>query len=263
MEKIALADVEESLLHSLPCKACLIPEDGKGRLHMLCCTNELVSTVDHIKSMQPSSVQSVTLVASMVDIPLEIFKDGKKTCHFINDATLKTDWHPSIPAVTGGRAGPLKFRATFRKEELKHSERSQELAGEVGFAFSKIFPDWKVDLTEYDCQVMAYCLQLSDSRLRELVQQTVEEPDPVVLVLGLAIQMPDVRYRNRKYFGRTSMNPCIAFCLTRLADPQPGQVILDMCCGTGTIPIEGAIRYPHSWWIGSEGMIFLIVSAQT
>lgn len=246
--------MQESLPESLQPYASFIPEEGAGRLHMLCSSCELVSVVDQLKSVQLSSAQSITLIVSMVDMPSQVFKDGKKTCQFVHDATFSTNWHPSISTSIIGNANPIKFRATFKKEQLKHPERSQDLAGEVGFAFSKIFTDWKVDLTEYDFQVVTLWAQLSDSRLRQLVRQTVEEDNPIVLMLGLAIEIPDARYRNRKYFGRTSLNPCIAFCLARMADPQPGQLVLDMCCGTGTIPIEGAVRYPQSWWIGTEGM---------
>lgn len=46
--------------------------------------------------------------------------------------------------------------------------------------------------------------------------------------------------RHRVAFGKTSMKPSIAHCLLKLAQPQLGDVLLDMCAGSATFAIECA-----------------------
>ncbi|KAI8075839.1 putative RNA methylase family UPF0020-domain-containing protein [Gilbertella persicaria] len=137
----------------------------------------------------------------------------------------------------------FSFRATFKKEGVKHKISSQEFAGHVGVAFSEFYPGWKVKMTEYDYEIMAYWLPGLPGQ---------QNQEGYVFLLGLTIPVQDQAQRHRIFTGRTSLNPCIAYCLVLLADPRPGQVILDMCCGTATIPIEGAARFKNVFWLGSE-----------
>jgi Ca2+/Na+ antiporter len=120
----------------------------------------------------------------------------------------------------------------------------------VGAAFGNVYPDWKVNLTAYDYEVMALWFQSSDAGMLEVLGANDQS---VILVLGITIPIEDQKHRNRIHVGQTSLNPAIAYCLARLANPMPGDVVLDMCCGTGTIPIEGAAKFKNVFWIGSDG----------
>ena len=61
--------------------------------------------------------------------------------------------------------------------------------------------------------------------------------------------------------SRTSLRPTIAHCLARLACIQPGEVVADLCAGSGTIPIETARSMPWSYCLGGAHctMLYCIV----
>ncbi|CAO3693727.1 unnamed protein product [Rhizopus microsporus] len=149
----------------------------------------------------------------------------------------------------GKQAERATFRATFKKGALKHKVPSQEIAGYIGAAFGELYDEWKVKMTGFDYEIMGIWFQ-SDNV--EWLKRLSVSDQSIILLLGLNIPIEDQKYRNRLFFGRTSLNPCIAYCLAMIAQPRPGQIILDMCCGTGTIPIEGASRFPNTFWLGGE-----------
>jgi len=51
---------------------------------------------------------------------------------------------------------------------------------------------------------------------------------------------------------RAGLNPLIAYCMVRLAEPRPGERALDPFCGGGTLPIEGTLWEPEVRWSGSD-----------
>lgn len=223
-----------------------VEEPGTGRVQVMVDHVDLSDIISILQKTPLSSVYDMTLVATKVNIPLHVFNDADETNAFISHVTETTSWDPLVNAIrlasSSSSAHVPTFRATFRKGQLKHTSKTQVLAGQVGFSFGKRYPDWKVNLQEYDHEVLATWMQQ-------------EKEGPITLLLGISLPVPDTRYRHRIHFGRTSLNPAIAYCLVQLADPQPGQVVFDMCCGTGTIPIEGAAAYPDTMWFGSEGTI--------
>lgn len=184
-------------------------------------------------------IYSVTLVASESIIPADIFPEVQATYDFITDQTKRAPWYSVIDEdPTKKNNNSTSFRATFKKEHIKHKAKSQEIAGYIGSAFSDFFPHWKVKMTDYTYEVLSIWFQTTDTDMFSRVQGDANE-ESVILLLGVTIPLKDQRQRNRVFVGRTSLNPCIAYCLAKLADPKPGQIIFDMCCGTGTIPIEG------------------------
>lgn len=180
---------------------------------------------------------SVTLVASETVIPNDIFKQIQPTFDFISDQTKQAPWYSIIQEDPQDASASVSFRATFKKEQIKHKAPSQEIAGYIGFAFSDFFKHWKVKMTEFTYEIVSLWFQSSDQDVLSRIKGASNES--VILLLGICIPIQDQRQRNRVFVGRTSLNPCIAYCLAMVSDPKPGQVILDMCCGTGTIPIEG------------------------
>lgn len=178
----------------------------------------------------------MTLVASESVIPADVFSEVQPTYDFITDQTKTAPWSSVIDEK--GIVGDITFRATFKKEQLKHKAPSQEIAGYIGYAFSDVYKHWKVKMTGYNYNVMSLWYQATDKDVLSRISDQASDKS-VILLLGVDIPIKDQKQRNRLYYGRTSLNPCIAYCLAKLADPKPGQIILDMCCGTGTIPIEG------------------------
>ncbi|KAL0090954.1 putative RNA methylase family UPF0020-domain-containing protein [Phycomyces blakesleeanus] len=259
LEFVAVDDIKESLKGKITEEATFLSEPKTGRVHLMVQTTKPSQIIQSLKSATLLSVYSVTLVVSETNIPQSTFDDPQLTYDFTNDVTLASPWENALEAVSiasGSNSSDLAptFRATFHKGQLKNSAQSQKLAGYIGFAFSQRHPDWKVKLTEYDQEVVALWFRSTEKAMLERLASCADhgEDGHIVLLLGLTIPIKDPKYRNRVHVGRTSLNPCIAYCLARLADPKPGQVILDMCCGTGTIPLEGASKYPSTMWIGSE-----------
>jgi hypothetical protein len=212
-------------------------EPKTGRVHLFCTVDTIDAFKTHVQNAQLLSVYSVTLVASESVIPTAIFAEVQPTFDFISDQTKQAPWYSVIQNDPKDESTAVSFRATFKKEQIKHKAPSQEIAGYIGFAFSDFFKHWKVKMTEFTYEIVSLWFQSSDQEVLGRIEGANHQS--VILVLGVSIPIQDQRQRNRVYVGRTSLNPCIAYCLAMVSDPKPGQVILDMCCGTGTIPIEG------------------------
>lgn len=210
-------------------------EPRTGRVTLEYKSSELVETMAMIRRTPFLTVYSVVLVTNEATFPPEVYADSDATCQFIRETTLQAHWSPIVDATPD----VATFRATFYKGHLKHKVRSQLMAGYVGQALGELYPSWKVDLERFDREAVAF-LRPTEEGVR--------------LVIGLTLSL-DQLDRKPKHFGRTTLNACIASCLAKVAAPQPGQVVLDMCCGTAAIPMEGALRYPEAFWIGSEGEI--------
>ena len=187
------------------------------------------------------------VVASEHVISQSIFDDAEKTCQFLSDATEHTAFDPVLSALNPAVTSPT-FRGTFLKQELKYPISSPDLARPIGTGFGNTHPGWKVSLQEFDYEIVA-----TWTRRANKILAMSDEEQPILLWIGVTMKIQDPKYRNRRFFGKTSLNPCIAYCLARIADPKAGQIVLDLCAGAGTIPIEGASCYPNALWIGSEG----------
>ncbi|KAI9493239.1 putative RNA methylase family UPF0020-domain-containing protein [Zychaea mexicana] len=256
----------------------IVADPNTGRVHLIC-SIDLSALVTMIKSIHLLSVRDIVLVASMVVLPEEIFEDREKTCQIIADTATATDFDPYVTSLQYGpttdenndnTAATTKttFRGTFYKEELTHSIKTPELASWIGFGFGTQYPDYKVNLEQFNYEAVGLWTRTANHSLLDLIavvpqnqhdggdyeheKKKMKKNPPILLMVGVTIKTNVVKNRNRQFFGKTSLNPCIAYCLAQVANPSPGQVVLDMCCGTGTIPIEGASCYPDAIWIGSE-----------
>lgn len=56
--------------------------------------------------------------------------------------------------------------------------------------------------------------------------------------------------RNIVEFGSTTLRATIANCMLRMCEIQPGEIVYDPMCGTGAIPVEGAVEHKKSYFIG-------------
>jgi hypothetical protein len=140
----------------------------------------------------------------------------------------------------------IKFRASFERNTFKHPTlRNQDFAGAIGAGLlekniiDKRLPwfremTWEVNLKRFDLNVLGFVFPSESDR--QDVTDEVSTYD-----IGLAITLPihflvgldnmSLKFRNRCELGRTSLNPCIAYCLAKFADIQPGDIVLEPCCG--------------------------------
>lgn len=216
-------------------------EPKSGRVHLFCRIDNIDEFKAYIRTVELLCIYSVTLIASESVIPDEIFAELQPTYDFITQQTKETPWYDFIQEDPNDVSTNVSFRATFRKGTIQHKAPSQEIAGYVGFAFSDFFKHWKVKMTEFTYEVDAFWFKTSNQDLLNNLNLKADS-ESIILSLGVKIPLQIQRQRNRIFVGRTSLNPAIAYCLVLLSNPKPGQVILDMCCGTGTIPIEGRVN---------------------
>ncbi|GAA5811262.1 hypothetical protein MFLAVUS_004695 [Mucor flavus] len=251
LEFIAVKDIEASLSHETILKNTKYSwETRTGRIHLHCTVDSLLQLKDYlVNRVQLLCIYSVTLVASESVVPADIFAEIQPTYDFIINQSKQALWS----SVIDEKNDAVTFRATFTKERVKHKAPSQSMAGCAGFGFNTVSPfeSWKAKMTEYQYNIIGILYQTSDSTILSRFTDHSNK-DAVILLLGVELPLKDPKQRNRLYYGRTSMNPAIAYCLVKLADPKPGQLVLDMCCGTGTIPIEGASLYKDTFWLGAE-----------
>ncbi|GJJ68659.1 hypothetical protein EMPS_01005 [Entomortierella parvispora] len=184
---------------------------------------------------------------------------------------------------------PVRFRASFDRGDIQHKGvRSQDIAAALGSLAGDRFPRWKVNLTEFDVEVIGrwiqdveetdrvYFKEVSASNTRKRARtdddgevetarlgttgQSEVQPSQqmesgskrmqVGITLPLALSACPYRFRPKD--GRTSLRMEIAYTLVGLADPKPGDIVVDTCSGVGTIPIIGAAHYPQCLFLGSE-----------
>ncbi|KAF9097407.1 THUMP domain-containing protein 3 [Mortierella sp. AD031] len=191
-------------------------------------------------------------------------------------------------------ATSVRYRASFDRGDVQHKGvRSQDLAAALGGLAGDMFPSWKVNLKEFDIEVMGRWIQegleevqvkpkVESSRAMNARGDTEDEEssnkrprieqgqqqgkvgvDFVTMQVGmtLPLALSSCPYRFRPLDGRTSLRIEIAYTILALADPQPGEVVVDTCSGVGTIPIVGAVHYPGSLFTGFEILPFNVERA--
>ncbi|XP_068550118.1 tRNA (guanine(6)-N2)-methyltransferase THUMP3 [Anas acuta] len=131
-----------------------------------------------------------------------------------------------------GDAKVLKFRVTCNRAGDKHSFTSNEAARDFGGAVQEHF-QWKADMTNFDVEVL---LNIHNNEV----------------VVGIALTEESLHRRNITHFGPTTLRSTLAYGMLRLCDPQPTDIIVDPMCGTGAIPIEGAMEWPSCYHIAGD-----------
>ncbi|KAF9955614.1 THUMP domain-containing protein 3 [Mortierella alpina] len=180
---------------------------------------------------------------------------------------------------------PICFRASFDRGDVQHKGvRSQDLAAALGGLTGDVFPSWKVDLTGYDVEVFARWIQQDKElvqcksraawrstaalgpsqggggnihkrpRTESDLEETTAARDgaPMQVGMTLPLALSSCPYRYRPVDGRTSLKVEITYNLLAMAAPRPGNIVLDICSGVGTIPIIGAAHYPECLFAGFE-----------
>ncbi|XP_076003522.1 tRNA (guanine(6)-N(2))-methyltransferase THUMP3 [Genypterus blacodes] len=126
----------------------------------------------------------------------------------------------------------IKFRVTCSRAGDKHSFSSNEAARDFGGAVQEFF-QWKADMTKFDVEV--------------LLNIHKEE-----VVVGIALTEESLHRRNITHFGPTTLRSTLCYGMLRLCKPEASDVILDPMCGTGAIPLEGAIEFPQSFYVAGD-----------
>ncbi|XP_055770996.1 THUMP domain-containing protein 3 [Salvelinus fontinalis] len=136
--------------------------------------------------------------------------------------------------VEGQEPGPkvLKFRVTCSRAGDKHSFSSNEAARDFGGAVQDFF-QWKADMTKFDIEVL---LNIHN----------------VEVVIGIALTEESLHRRNITHFGPTTLRSTLCYGMLRLSKPQASDVILDPMCGTGAIPLEGAIEWQQAFYLAGD-----------
>ncbi|XP_028821086.1 THUMP domain-containing protein 3-like isoform X1 [Denticeps clupeoides] len=136
------------------------------------------------------------------------------------------------PAERDAADKPLKFRVTCNRAGDKHSFTSNDAARDFGGAVQEFF-QWKADMTKFDIEVL---LNIHNQEL----------------VVGIALTEESLHRRNITHFGPTTLRSTLAYGMLRLCRPQISDVIVDPMCGTGAIPVEGAIEWQQSFFIAGD-----------
>ncbi|XP_012531430.1 THUMP domain-containing protein 3 isoform X2 [Monomorium pharaonis] len=120
----------------------------------------------------------------------------------------------------------LKYRVTCERSG-KHTVESTDVARVIGEVLQDKF-HWLVDLSMYHL---------------EIVCKLIDEQ----LITHLRVTHKSKHNRNIINFGPTTLRSTICYNLLKLANPKPGDIIVDPMCGGGSIPIEATLAYPDTY----------------
>ena len=126
----------------------------------------------------------------------------------------------------------VSFRVTCHRSGKNIGFGSPDVARVVGSGVNEKF-GWKVDLERFDLEVIVYVIELSAS-----------------LLIGL--NRESFHVRNIVHFGPTVLRATVCYGLLHLADIRAGDTVLDPMCGSGSISIEGALAWPHSYHLAGD-----------
>ncbi|XP_068170491.1 tRNA (guanine(6)-N2)-methyltransferase THUMP3 [Antennarius striatus] len=155
-----------------------------------------------------------------------------------SEGQVKAEGLPDVePATqtsgeTPSEAKVTRFRVTCNRAGDKHSFSSNEAARDFGGAVQEFF-QWKADMTKFDIEVL---LNIHKDEV----------------VIGIALTEESLHRRNISHFGPTTLRSTLCYGMLRLCNPQLSDVIIDPMCGTGAIPLEGAIEFNSSFYIAGD-----------
>ncbi|CAB01236.2 THUMP domain-containing protein [Caenorhabditis elegans] len=127
-----------------------------------------------------------------------------------------------------------KFRVTCKRcgEKEIHKFSSMDAASKFGAEINNAF-GWKCSVKEFDIEVV---LRIDRNNMTVM----------------MALNEESLFKRNICAYGPTTMRSTMCHCMLQLADIKPGDIIVDAMCGGGSIPIEGAISWKNSLFLGGD-----------
>ncbi|XP_039267978.1 tRNA (guanine(6)-N(2))-methyltransferase THUMP3-like [Styela clava] len=126
----------------------------------------------------------------------------------------------------------VRYRVTTNRVGKKQPVTSPEASYRFGGEIQDI-TDWQVDLSNYNLEIM---LCLGESSLE----------------VAVALTLQSLHRRNITHFGATTLRATTAYCMLRMCNIQTGELVVDPMCGSGAIPVEGALEWPNSYHIGGD-----------
>ncbi|KAM4722749.1 tRNA (guanine(6)-N(2))-methyltransferase THUMP3-like [Rhinophrynus dorsalis] len=200
---------------------------AKGSEKLPECPSSQAQSVEEVQSSQHLGSDAATQ-------PVTEVKPEVKECDG------EADTLPITEVKTGGKEGDLngdasnvlKFRVTCNRAGDKHSFTSNEVEMWFGGAIQEHF-QWKADMTNFDVEV------LPNISFRELL-------------VGIALTEKSFNRKNITHFGPQTLPPTLVYGMLRLCDLQPSDVIIDLMCGTGAIPIEGVSEWPGCFFLAGD-----------
>eukprot|EP01130_Rhizamoeba_saxonica_P006967 TRINITY_DN278_c1_g1_i2.p1 TRINITY_DN278_c1_g1~~TRINITY_DN278_c1_g1_i2.p1 ORF type:complete len:306 (+),score=51.65 TRINITY_DN278_c1_g1_i2:85-918(+) len=121
----------------------------------------------------------------------------------------------------------ITFRVTTERKG-KHEYKSMEASIIFGGAVNDHF-EWKAKMLGYDIEILLY---IRDNTMYFGI--VLCDYNPILNSVQHKLSK-----RNRSAVGVTTLNSAICFCMCKLADIQPFEIVVDPLAGVGTIPIEG------------------------
>ncbi|XP_051562639.1 THUMP domain-containing protein 3 isoform X2 [Myxocyprinus asiaticus] len=190
--------------------------------------------LDHCGSVDTKCTHTVPLdpESLWVDLDdLQVKENQRDVSHSENGPQEE-----KLPEIVGfgqeSEAMPLKFRVTCSRAGDKHCFTSNDAARDFGGAIQELF-HWKADMTKFDVEVL---LNIHNNEV----------------VIGIALTEESLHRRNITHFGPTTLRSTLAYGMLRLCKPQVSDVIVDPMCGTGAIPLEGAIEWQNSFFLAGD-----------
>jgi len=126
----------------------------------------------------------------------------------------------------------IRFRVTANRVGKKQCITSPEAEWHFGGALQDL-TQWKVDLSNYNLEVF---LTLG-----------IES-----VMISLSLTQGSLHHRNITHFGKTTLRSTICYNMLRLCDIQPGDIVIDPLCGTGSISIEGDAEWKEAFHIAGD-----------
>ena len=225
---------------------------GIGKLHLILHQHENNITQLHALA----SVQCVLLyIHHTYDIAQ---MDIHEPARLAKDIVETVQWSAALEIWKSIQNETALKEITFRVSAIrdgKHAYQKREVAGSVGACIGKTYPDWKVNLTKFNLEVVVLLFENFSIAGLHLPRTNVLEN----------ASFPDFAKRLPSELGRkelplivqdrqTSLRPSTAYLMLKLAEITSGDIVVDCMAGVGTIPIYAAScpPFPTVFALGAD-----------
>ena len=205
------------------------------------CVNTAWVMLGHVKDIQYPSTEEAQMesLTSFVENNLDWKKGLKVWQQFtgfqgemyppgLDDKTKDEEGDPESKQL---KLSPPSFRCTCYRTGNNHRFKSTEVQAGVGGKVHDMF-HWTVSCKNYDLEFVINC-------------------DVLQVYCCLTLTNKSLYHRTVTELGPCTLRPTIAAGLVLLAQPVPGDVILDPMCGGGTVSLEGC-QMGDQFHLGAE-----------
>ncbi|CAI5448736.1 unnamed protein product [Caenorhabditis angaria] len=132
------------------------------------------------------------------------------------------------------------FRVTCKRagDKSAHQFSSMDAAWKFGGQINNVF-GWRTSMKQFDIEIV----------------MRIERDSILVMI---ALNNESLFKRNISAYGPTTMRATMCYSMISIADPKPGELIIDPMCGGGSIPIEGACAFSDSFFIGGDNHVLAL-----